>query len=377
MTTIFATGDLVLERENCSDLFAPSAPLLAEADIVIGQLEVPHTNTTEVMSTDVPATPAPPAALDDVVAAGFDVVTLAGNHVFDLGAQGIADTREHCIARGLTPVGAGSNLEDAWQPATIRTGDREVKILSVNCVGPRESWAGSSKPGCAYVEVLTHYEPRGANPGGPPSTYTFANAASLREFQQRIATHAAADTDLIVCLHKGLVHQPSTIAEYEFEIAHAAIDAGATAVVSHHAHLCKGVEVYRGRPIFHGLGNFVTVTRALSGGAKNSPEQQVWARERQRLFGFVPDPDMPDYPFHPESRNTAVAALHISEDGALTAELIPCWINDSAAPVPQDREEGGQAVGDYIIHITREAGLNTKLAWHGNRLSVLLEEESR
>src|SRR5690625_6984982 len=77
--------------------------------------------------------------------------------------------------------------------------------------------------------------------------------------------------------------------------------------------IMRGVEVYRGRPIFHGLGNFVTVTRALSRGG-DSPERRAWAERREKLFGFRPDPAMPTYPFHPERdrKSTRLNSSHVA-----------------------------------------------------------------
>jgi poly-gamma-glutamate capsule biosynthesis protein CapA/YwtB (metallophosphatase superfamily) len=374
MTTVFATGDLVLERKDCSSLLSGAAAVLAQADVVIGHLEVPHTQADVVASADVPATPAPPEALDAVAAAGFDVLTLAGNHVFDFGLPGIQDTRRHCALRGMAAVGAGADLEESWRPAVVQRNGRRLIVVSVNCVGPRETWAATAKPGCAYVEVLTHYEPRGANPGGPPRVHTFADPGSLATFHERVASHVSDDADIVVALHKGLVHEPVRIADYEYQVAHAAIDAGASAVVAHHAHILKGVEVYRGRPIFHGLGNFATVTRALGDASDNSPEQRLWAKERTRLFGFRPDPSMPEYPFHPESRNTAIASLTFGDSGEIKAHLIPCWIDEEARPVPASHLNREEGVGEYVRRITREAGLRTDLTWDGDRLTIELGE---
>jgi poly-gamma-glutamate synthesis protein (capsule biosynthesis protein) len=374
MTRVLATGDLVLERADSAGLLAAARPALAEGDVTIGQLEVPHTDAAVSLSTDVPALPAPPSALDGVADAGFDVLTLAGNHVFDFGAEGIADTRAHCEARGIAVTGAGADLDEAWRPAVVERGGRRIVVLSANCVGPRESWAGSGRPGCAYVEIITHYEPRGANPGGPPRVHTFAEPRSLRRLTDEIARHVAADASVIVALHKGLVHQPVEIAAYEREVSHAAIAAGAAAVVGHHAHILKGVELYRGRPIFHGLGNFATVTTALGDREGDAPERRAWARERRRLFGFEPDPAMPEYPFHPDSRNTAIAVIDIDRAGAVSAGLIPCWIDDDARPVPLARDADGERVADYIRGIGRDAGLSTRFEWAGDRLIIRTEE---
>ena len=75
MITVHAVGDLVLERADSHPLLEPSAAALAQADLVVGQLEIPHLDVGVVQTTDVPAVPGPPAALDAVAAAGFDVLT--------------------------------------------------------------------------------------------------------------------------------------------------------------------------------------------------------------------------------------------------------------------------------------------------------------
>src|SRR5690606_14983130 len=139
---------------------------------------------------------------------------------------------------------------------------------------------------------------------------------------------------VVVALHKGIGHTPATVAMYERPVARAAIDAGAHAVFSHHAHIMRGIEIYRGKPVFHGLGNFATVTRALTPGHGSSAELEAWARKRKELYGFAPDPDMPYYPFHPESRNTAVAWLRVDRDGVAESAFVPCRIDDGGRPVP-------------------------------------------
>ncbi|UUT36663.1 CapA family protein [Microbacterium elymi] len=366
-----ATGDLVLETGDAAALLAPASPVLASADIVIGHLEIPHLIGGTVQSTDVPAVPGPPDALDAVAAAGFSVLTLAGNHVYDFGPDGIAQTRRHCADRGIRTVGTGANLAEALRPVVIAGDDTDVAVLSINCVGPRESWATSLKPGAAYIEVVTHYEPRGANPGGPPRITTFAEPRSLAAAMDAVHAAAAAGT-VVVALHKGLVHVPVEVADYEREIAHALIDAGADVIIGHHAHILRGVEVYRGRPIFHGLGNFATVTTALSAAPGDAQERADWARERQRLFGFIPDPAMPHYPFHPESRNAAVAALTLGPDGVADASVVPFWIDDDARPVPASGDRG-RAVASYIRRITADAGFDTVFDQTLRGLSIRLE----
>lgn len=361
--TLLAVGDIVLDEPDPDSFFDPARELLTSADAVIGHVEVPHSDTLTQVSTDVPAPPAHPEALDALPKAGFSIVTLAGNHVYDAGDRGLTDTVQHARERGLVTAGAGTSLGEARAPATVDIGGTSVAVLSYNCVGPRESWATSAKPGCAYIQILTHYELDHASPGGPPRTYTFAEPQHLEWLADDIRAAREHSDLVLVALHKGIGHTPAALAMYEGPVARAAIDAGADAVVGHHAHILRGVEIHRGRPIFHGLGNFVTVTRALTPVGNDSPERRNWARRRQELYGFAPDPDMPYYPFHPESRNTFVATLTRLDDGEMRAGLVPCWIDGDARPVPLSREGGGQKVVDYVQDITRRAGLSTQYFW--------------
>ena len=155
-------------------------------------------------------------------------------------------------------------------------------------------------------------------------------------------------------------------------MAHAAIDAGADIVIGHHAHILRGIEVYKGRPIYHGLGNFVTVTHALSPVGVTDPSE--WALRRERLFGFVPDPETPEYPSHPESRMTMLAQVVVEADGALEAGYVPCVINRRSQPEAVGCDERGQAVFDYVERITRAAGFDTEFAWDGDEVRCVAPE---
>jgi poly-gamma-glutamate synthesis protein (capsule biosynthesis protein) len=359
--TLMAVGDLILDEPEPAWYLAPARPALAAGSVVIGHVEVPHTDSTARHSTDVPAEPADPQALAALAGAGFGLVTLAGNHIYDCGDDGVIDTVRHAREAGLTPVGAGPNLDEARRPAIVEKDGLKIGLLSYNCVGPRESWATSAKPGCAYVHVLTHYELDHASPGGPPKIYTFADPDGLEAMMKDVAALREQADAVCVSFHKGVGHTPAKVEYYERQVAKAAVDAGADAVFGHHAHIMRGIEVYRGRPIYHGLGNFVTVTHALDPGDGESPERQAWARRRVELYGFAPDPGMPFYPFHPESRNTAIAVCRFGRDGALLgAGFIPCWIDDGGRPVPVAGADQGDRVTRYIRDISERAGFGTR-----------------
>jgi poly-gamma-glutamate capsule biosynthesis protein CapA/YwtB (metallophosphatase superfamily) len=366
--TLRLTGDLILDRPDPSAYFAPSLDALRAADLLIGQVEVPHTDRGHEESTDVPAPPSEPRHLDAWVEVGLGVATLAGNHIGDQGAEGVLDTIEHLRARGIATAGAGANLDEARALCVVERAGVRVGVLSYNCVGPAISWATAGKAGCAYVEILTHYDSPYAGPGGMPRrVYSFPETRSFARFAADVAAAREQVDVLCVALHKGLGHVPAQLAQYEQTVSYAAIDAGADVVIGHHAHILRGIEIYDNRPIFHGLGNYVTVTNALSDRSSDndSPERRAWARERRRLAGFTPDPAMPEYPFHPESRNTMLGHVRWTRGGGVEAGFVPCWIDDAARPVPLGPGEGDGVV-DYVRGITATAALGTAYAWGGD-----------
>ncbi|MES2257650.1 MAG: CapA family protein [Pseudomonadota bacterium] len=368
--SLLLVGDLVLDEPDPDLFFDKARAALRAGDIVVGHVETPYTLRGQELQSDIPAEAADPAKLGALARAGFHAASLAGNHVFDRGTEGVEDTVAALRENGIAPFGAGRNLDEARLPAILERGGKRFGFLSYNCVGPKDSWAGASKGGCAYVHVLSHYEPEGANPGGPPLAYTFAHPDTVESMQADIEALRPQVDVLVVALHKGLVHTPGTLAMYERPVAKAAIDAGADIVVGHHSHIMRGVEIYRGKPIFHGLGNFVTVTRALNVDGNSHPKRLAWAERRRKLFGFTPDADSPVYPFHPESKNTMVADCRIEDDGSISAGFRPCRIHASGQPEVLGQGEAGQAVLDYVVKINREAGLNASFAWDGERVLV-------
>lgn len=363
-------GDLVLDEPDPDYFFEPALPVLRSASLLVGHVETPYTLRGQELQSDIPAEAADPAKIGALARAGFHAASLAGNHVYDRGAEGVEDTIAALREHRIVPFGAGANLKAARAAAILERDGKRFGFLSYNCVGPRDSWGGASKAGCAYLHVLSHYEQEGANPGGSPLVYTFATPDSLDAMQADIEQLRAHVDVLVVALHKGLVHTPAMLAMYERPVARAAIDAGADIVIGHHPHISRGIDFYKGKPIFHGLGNFVTVTRALNVEANAHPARLAWAERRRKLFGFTPDPECPVYPFHPESRNTMIADCRIAADGTVSAGFRPCWIMPTGQPEVLGDCERGRAVASYIERIGREAGMRAQYTWDGERVVV-------
>jgi poly-gamma-glutamate capsule biosynthesis protein CapA/YwtB (metallophosphatase superfamily) len=348
---IALTGDLVLDAPDPDHWLGGIAGLLNSMDVAIGHLEVPHTNRGTELEGDVPAPGADPDALAALRRNGFTAVTMAGNHVSDQGAEGINDTLTGLESVGLQACGAGANIATARMPALIETACGRIALLSYNCVGPESAWANDDRAGCAYLLIETEDD----SPVTPLAPLCRVSDDAKNVLEADISGVRRRADLVIVAMHKGIVHTPVVLAAYERPLAQFAIDRGADVVVGHHAHIVKGIEIYCGKPIFHGLGNGCVVTRALSPDQDHEARAD-WARRRKRIFGFEPDPAYELAPFHPEAVNGMVARLAWHADGRLAAGLVPVYVEPPGRPVRAGGERSAE-VAKYIARISREAEL--------------------
>lgn len=346
------TGDLVLDLPDADYWLSGISKVLSEAELSIGHIEVPHTNADSSLEGDVPAPGAPLENISAIRDAGFNCVTLAGNHIADCGIKGIQDTIAALDEHSLAHTGAGVNLPQARSPAYQAFGTRKIGILSYNCIGPQIAWASEDRCGCAYLPV----ELQRSEDVTPNSDFGKV-APEAREILQRdIQDLRENGADIvIVALHKGRVHTPVIVQTYERELAHMSVDSGADLVISHHAHILRGFEFYKSKPIFHGLGNGCVVTTALSPGQDNAA-REAWVERRKKMFGFEPDPDYTFAPFHPEAVNAMIGvAKHDNAEG-LKIGFYPVFVEPPGRPVLAEGETR-QKVIDYIATLTPGAGL--------------------
>jgi poly-gamma-glutamate capsule biosynthesis protein CapA/YwtB (metallophosphatase superfamily) len=349
---IVCSGDVILDVPDPDHWLSGIAPALREADLAIGHIEVPHSYSTFEAAGDVPAPAADPAHLAALKRAGFSAMTLAGNHIADCGEAGIADTIAGLDAQGLAYCGAGANLAQARRPALLNVQGRCVGLLSYNCVGPQSAWATEQKSGCAWLPVQTV----DGSAVAPARELALPTEAARDILAQDIAqARLQGATLVIVALHKGIVHTPAYIAPYERHLAHSAIDLSADIVISHHAHIVRGIEFYQGKPIYHGLGNGCVVTRALDPGQAH-PARAAWAQRRKTLFGFEPDPAYPLAPFHPEAVHAFLARVLWHADGSIEAGIVPVWVDPPGRPRLATKEETMRILG-YVERISQNAGL--------------------
>jgi poly-gamma-glutamate capsule biosynthesis protein CapA/YwtB (metallophosphatase superfamily) len=201
--------------------------LVDDHDLCLATLECPLTLSDDVILKSGPSLRAHPAWASTVRQGGFDIVSLANNHVRDYGAAGVFETTAACQAAGLQTVGAGEDLTHARQPVT-----RSVAGLRVGVLAVAENEFGSAGQGRA-----------GGNPFDPLTTPRDVHA--LR-----------GETDAVLVMLHGGTEGYRLPSPNMTRIARALVEAGASAVVCSHTHVPSGLEIHEEAPIVYGTGNF-------------------------------------------------------------------------------------------------------------------------
>ena len=328
MPTIALVGDIFPQQAlPQSAELAEVRALLGAADIAFGNLETP------VSTRGTPAEKwinmrMPPELLADVSGLGFDIVTLANNHMLDFGEVALRDTLDHLSEHDLPFVGAGLDLDAAWRAEIVRVGDVRVAFLgAASTLGPAAA-AADGKPGVAPIHVSEAYHLDPAASLEQPGSAPYVHTRAWREDLERaiVAVEAArSEADFVVlAMHWGVPpfwrsRFQDGLADYQIEVGRALIDAGVDVIVGHHPHSLQEVEVYRGKPIFYSLGNFVF--HHNRGAARDTPVS------RNAPYGVSVDR---------RNRNwseTAIVLADIAADGAVSFSLQPALLDADGNPL--------------------------------------------
>lgn len=282
--TIAVAGDIILGRtvhrimERSGDWAAPFrsvAPLLAGADLTVADLECALTSS--FAPPDDPYTMrfmTLPQAVEGLLLAGIDAVSLANNHSMDFGAQGMRDTLATLQAHGIAHCGIGETLAEARRPALLDVAGTTIALLGYDGISAAWYGAGEDWPGTAPLDP---------------------------ELIAADVVAAAGLADVVIPFFHWGIEYTLLPTEEQRQIARAAIDAGATLVLGSHPHWLQGFEFYRGKPIFYSLGNFVF--------------DQEWS---------------------PETKQGVILRLRFSGARLLTFSLEPVMIEDYHRPRPAD-----------------------------------------
>src|SRR5215204_2485413 len=194
--------------------------------------------------------------------AGIGAVGLANN--VNYGSAAILNSIARLDRFGVAHTGAGPDLVAARASAIVTAGGMRVGFVQRSSVyWPTNHEATERGCGIAVIRGHTAYQvpahktrrevPPMSRPGVPPIVVTWADPAYLAAFAADIAALRQTADIVVASCHWGLGEE---VLDYMREIAHAAIDAGADIVIGHGPHYSLPVEVYRGKPIFYGLGSF-------------------------------------------------------------------------------------------------------------------------
>ena len=319
-TTFVATGDIFITRRLGKDAyegFEEVAEIIRAHDVCFTNLEMTFHDAESYPAAESGGTWAmtEPGALDDIKRYGFNLFNTANNHAGDYGPGGIMATIRHLRERDMVFAGTGANLAEASRPGYLEARHARVALIAAcGTLHPAEvaGIQGPSLPGrpgmnpirCVrqyHVDPDTYQTLEGiaadlgihssqtvevrmgySNPP-PEGTFLFGGLRIIKgtERKQRTVPHsgdmnrivaeiqeAKRQADVVLVSfhsHTARMPGPSNVsAEYLETFARACIDAGADAVLGHGPHELRGIEIYREKPIFYSLGNFLFETETVS-----------------------------------------------------------------------------------------------------------------
>jgi poly-gamma-glutamate synthesis protein (capsule biosynthesis protein) len=362
---LLAVGDVGPCRSDPATMFAGVRGALARADLCFGQLETAVTDRGVRSPHARLAMRTPPQAAAAIAAAGFDVMSFAGNHCLDWGEEGFADTLTHMAEAKVKLAGAGVNIEAARTPVFATCGAARIAFLAYSSILPENYWAERDRPGSAPMRAHTRYEMiEPDQPGTPPRIITEPHGDDLAALTRDV-TAAKRSADIVaLSMHWGIHMTPVVIADYQKQVAHAAIDAGADIVLGHHPHILKGVEFYRGAAIVYSMGNFaIEQPQAFDPAIVQAPSFK-------HLLSLHPDRQPSSLYLLPEdTRKSMIVEIRIRGGRIDSVSALPVWIDDRSTPhaLTPDAPHFSE-VADYLRDISARAGFATTCAIEGDRV---------
>jgi poly-gamma-glutamate capsule biosynthesis protein CapA/YwtB (metallophosphatase superfamily) len=318
-----------IERHGAGYPFLATAPLLRAADITVGNLEGPIAEKARLKKSIYPYK-VPPWTLAGLTEAGFDLVSLANNHLLDCGHDGLVETFDNLDRAGIGYFGAGKTLERASRPTIVKVGGLDVAFVGMiaaetNILVTEDPSTAESR---ARIErrVKRTFEARANRPGSVVAT---------PESVTRIVGQARSSADLVVLFPHWGVRYRRAPTSAQRALARAAVAAGADLIVGHHAHFWQPVEVIDGVPVIYGTGNF-----AFGSGNRRADEGlAVRAIVGQRRIESVEI-----FPLYIKNRDKAVRYQTKLLRGSSARDLIERLARQSAALGARIELERGRGV---------------------------------
>ena len=297
-------------------------PMLAAADIRFAQAERVYSERGAFQVGGLSHGRLPPRMASVFSDCGFDVVSVAGNHAMDWGEEGLLDMIAVLRDRGIQPVGAGRNLEEARRPAILERKGVRVAVWASSSILKGGYAARPDGGGVAPLRVHTYYEVLENQPGIPPRVVTVPYEQDLAAMLDDVRAAKNSAHIVVLSLHWGIHFIPRMIADYQLTVANAAFDAGADLILGHHAHIPKAIGVHRGKVCFYSLSNFVFTTR----------ENPARAQDFAKKYGITQDPDYPRLAFGTDAKRSLIAKAVLSREGVKRVSFLPALIDKQMRP---------------------------------------------
>ncbi|MBI4331143.1 MAG: CapA family protein [Chloroflexi bacterium] len=355
---IHATGDVGPRRiefgKPPESLFALSHQKIREADISVAQLEY-NLSTKGCMQFREHSTwqgRVHPDNVKSLVFAGFDVLTHAANHCFDYGPESLLETIDVVRRNNIHIIGVGKDIAEARKPAIIERKGIKVGFLTYCSVMDVEYEAREGKAGCTPLRASTYYEAQEYQAGTPPKVITIPWEDDARAMEEDIRKLRRQVDIVVVSMHWGIHKIPGVLAMYQPALGYRAIDAGADIIVGHHAHLVKGIEIYKGKAIFYSLGNF----------AQETPHGLKPPSGAQSLPALAKD--------GPRDRQYSMMARCVAtKKGIERVSFLPAWINKQLEPEFLPRSD--PRFDEVVSYLQRWSGeVGTTLTVEGEEVVV-------
>ena len=215
----------MLKRRGVHYAFEAIRPTLQEADILFGNLEAPLAKPRR-LAVAANAFRGCPEAAEALAWAGFDVLSLANNHMLEHGAEVALETIEHLSSQGIHSVGCAASQQGAREALILTRGGRRIAFLAFT-----------------FVPI-------------PPRAPDLTARESVEGLCERVAARRSRCDLLLLSLHWGAEYM-DVPSPFQVHAAHRLIDAGADVILGHHPHVLQGIESYNGGLIAYSLGNFV------------------------------------------------------------------------------------------------------------------------
>ncbi len=311
--TLAAAGDYIGSlRISCYDDkdYLSAIDIIRDADVAYTNIETVIHSYEGPPAAETGGTYmwSPPSVVNELKWAGFDIVSCATNHICDYSYDGLFSTMRTLDEASIVHAGVGANLGEARAPKYLETKKGRVALISVCSTFPGWSRAGNSRmdmkgrPGLnplrfyyvADSETMKELQMicsklrlwsavfkggkeidifrAGLDPirckfvmGDKPGISTKCNEQDL-EGNIISIRNAKKLSDYVFVAYHGheFVQNDAMPAEFQIEFARACVDAGADVFLGNGPHQLRGTEIYKGKPIFYGLGIFVSHSRYIA-----------------------------------------------------------------------------------------------------------------